>query len=156
MSATTSSGKWRAPARSRIVVCGCAPDRTRRAAIRSPPARVTPVTAPPATSIDATPAAGDFDRRHLRAGAHLCAVRAGGAGEREADRAHAASHVGPGPAGAVEPAMEQVVRGARGARPGPDSHDARRREAALQGVVLEPLVEEVADRHRHEPDQLVR
>jgi hypothetical protein len=55
MSATTSSGKCSAPARSRTVVCGCAPESTTGARSSSPSSSVTPVTAPPAlTSIEAT------------------------------------------------------------------------------------------------------
>jgi hypothetical protein len=100
-------------------------------------------------------AAGDVDRRHRRTRPDGRAVRLGGAREREADRA---AHMAPRAARPVERAelvVEQVVRGARRARPGPYADDAGRRDAALERVVLEPLVEQVADRHRHQPVQLV-
>ena len=75
-----------------------------------------------------------------------------------ADRAHAADHLAPGARHAVELAervVEQVVGGARGARAGPDADDAGRGERALEPVVLEPVVEQVADRHREDADQVV-
>ena len=51
--------------------------------------------------------------------------------------------------------MQQVVRGSRGARPGPHAHHAGGGEGALDGVGLEPLVEQVAHRHGHHPKELV-
>jgi len=54
MSRTTSPGKWDAPASSRTVVRGCAPDTTSAASIRSPDSSVTPVTRPSRTSIERT------------------------------------------------------------------------------------------------------
>ena len=54
MSRATSSGKCSAPARSRIVVLGWAPEATIGARISSPSARVTPTTRPSRTSIEAT------------------------------------------------------------------------------------------------------
>ena len=40
-------------------------------------------------------------------------------------------------------------------RAGPDADDAGRGDRALEGVVLEVVVEEVGDRHREHPDHLV-
>ena len=56
MSSATSSGKFSAPARSRTVVFGCAPEATIGARSSSPSASVTPTTAPLRTSIEATSA----------------------------------------------------------------------------------------------------
>jgi hypothetical protein len=66
--------------------------------------------------------------------------------------------VAPRAADAVELAelvVEQVVGGAGRARPGPHADHAGRGVGALDRVVLEPVVEQVADRHRQQPEQLV-
>ena len=51
--------------------------------------------------------------------------------------------------------MQEVVGRPGGPRPCPDAHDAGRCDRSLQPVVLEPVVEEVADRHGEDPDQVV-
>ncbi len=97
-------------------------------------------------------AAGDVDRRHRRVRAHHgtegpCAGR-----DRLRDRAHAAAHVAPRTPYAVQFAefvVQQVVGRAGRARAGPHADHAGRRVRALERVVLEPVVEQVADRHRH-------
>ena len=50
--------------------------------------------------------------------------------------------------------VQQVVGGARRARSGPDADHAGRADRALQLVGLEPVVEQVAHRHRHHAEQL--
>ena len=108
---------------------------------------MTPVVRPPETSIDAT-------------GASVRIVRAVGARARRdrlGDRAHAAAHVAPGALDAVdltERVVQEVVGGARGVRAGPDADDAARGVGALQLVGLEVVVEQVADGHRHQPEDL--
>ena len=117
--------------------------RAARAASRRS-SSVTPVTRPPSTSIEATARAG-ADRR---AGG----ARAGG--DRLGDRAHAAAHVAPG---AAARRRARRARGAAGCRrcpgvrgPGPHADHAGRGVGALERVVLELVVEQVADRHRHD------
>ena len=148
MSSATSSGKCSAPARSRMVVFGWAPEATIGARISSPSASVTPIARPSRTSIEATGGAG----------ADLGARRLGRARDRLADRAHAADHLAPSARDSVDLAervVEQVVGGARRARPGPDADHAGRGDRALEPVVLEPVVEQVGDRHREDADQVV-
>ena len=104
------------------------------------------------------PAVADVDRGDLGVGADLGAGRLGRAGDRLADRAHAADHLAPSARDAVDLAervVEQVVRGARRARPGPDADHAGRGDRALEPIVLEPVVEQVGDRHREDADQVV-
>ena len=150
MSSTTSSGKCSAPTRSSTVVFGCAPESTIGARDRlavgerdagdaavarrrsTPPPRPVRTTAPSARALPAS---------------------------ASRDRAHAAAHVPPRAADAVELAelvVEQVVGGAGRARAGPHADHAGRRVRALQRVVLEPVVEQVADRHRHHAVELVQ
>ena len=98
------------------------------------------------------------DRAHGGAGAHDRAERLGAARDRHRDRAHAALHVPPQPRDAVDLAqrvVEQVVRGARRARPRPHPDHPGRRGRALEEVVLEPVVEQVAHRHRHHAVEVV-
>ena len=52
----------------------------------------------------------------------------------------------------AELVVQQVVRGARRARAGPHADHAGRGVGALERVVLEPVVEQVADRHRHDAE----
>jgi hypothetical protein len=56
MSRTTSSGKCSPPVSPRTVVRGCVPEATSGARISSPLSSVTPLTRPPDTSIERTPA----------------------------------------------------------------------------------------------------
>ena len=127
---------------------GCAPETTSGARTSSPLSRVD--------AGDATIA--DVDRAHRRAGADRRAARLGAPRERLADRADPALHVAPGARDAVQLAevvVEQVVRGAGCPRSRPDAHHARRCDRALDGIGLEPVVEQVAHGHRHHPEQLV-
>ena len=126
---------------------GCAPDITSGARSVSPLASVTPVTRPPV----------DVDRGDRRAGADRRPGGARAGGDRLGDRAHAAAHVAPGALHAVDLAervVQQVVGGARRVGPGPDADDAARGVGALELVGLEVVVEQVADRHRHEPEDV--
>ena len=104
-------------------------------------------------------AVAHVDRGHGRAGADDRAVRARAAGQRVRDRSHPAAHVAPRAADAVELpqlVVQQVVGRARRARAGPHADDAGGRVRALERVVLEPVVEQVADRHRHHAVELVQ
>ncbi len=104
------------------------------------------------------PAVADVDRDDLGVGAHR---RAGGlcrARDGLADRPHPADHLAPDTRHAVELAervVQQVVGGAGRSRAGPDADHAARGDRALHRVVLEPVVEQVADRHGEDPDQVV-
>ena len=129
---------------------GCAPEITTPARVScSPDSSVTPVVAP----------AAHVDRAHrprptrtsapcasaLRASAWLMAPMP-------------PLHVAPRALHAVQLAervVQQVVGGARRARAGPNADHAGRADGALERVGLEPVVEQVADRHRHHAEQLV-
>ena len=79
-------------------------------------------------------------------------------GDRHRDRSHSSDYLTPDAAHAVhlaEGVVEQVVSGAGRPRTGPDPDHAGRGDRALEPVVLEPVVEQVADRHREDPDQVV-
>ena len=88
-------------------------------------------------------------------GADLGAVLAGGVRDRVGDRAHAALLEAPVAQVAVAHVADRVVRhhvgGARLVRAGPGPDHAVDRERALDLRRLEPVVEQVGDRHRHQP-----
>ena len=91
------------------MVFGWAPEATIGARISSPSASVTPIV---------RPSRRRSTRRRRRSGSRR--PRLGRAGERLADRAHAADHLAPAagdPVDLAERVVEQVVRGARGAGP---------------------------------------
>ena len=148
MSRTTSSGRCSAPTMSSIVRRGWAPERTsgRRDGLA-------------ALQGDAGDAPGaHVDGGDRGAGADDRADGAGAGGDRLGDRAHPAAHVAPHAAHAVELAqlvVEEVVGGPRAARAGPHADHPGGRVGALQRVVLEPLVEQVAHRHRQHAVELV-
>ena len=131
-----------------MVVLGWAPEATIGARISSPSARVTPTTRPSRTSIEATGAP-------VRISAPAAS----------AERAIAwliapmpPDHLAPAardPVDLAERVVEQVVGGARRARAGPDADHAGRGDRALEPLVLEPVVEQVGDRHREDADQVV-
>ena len=89
------------------------------------------------------------------AGADLGAVLAGGVRDRVGDRAHAALLEAPVAQVAVADVADGVVRhhvgGAGLVRTGPGPDHAVDRERALDLRRLEPVVEQVGDRHRHQP-----
>ena len=89
------------------------------------------------------------------AGADLGAVVPGGAGDRVGDRAHAALLEAPVAQVAVADVADRVVRhhvgGARLVGPGPGADHAVDRQRALDLRRGEPVVEQVGDRHRHQP-----
>ena len=129
------------------VVFGWAPEATIGARSSSPSARVTPTRG----------RRGRRSRRpRRRCGSRRPPPRP--SGDRLGDRAHPADHVAPGardPVELPERVVEQVVGGARGVRAGPDADHAGRGDRALERVVLEPVVEQVGDRHREDADQVV-
>ena len=99
----------------------------------------------------------DVDRGHRRTGADRRPGSARAGGDRLGDRAHAAAHVAPGALHAVDLAervVQQVVGGPRRVGTGPDADDAAGGVGALELVGLEVVVEQVADRHRHEPEDV--
>ena len=103
-------------------------------------------------------AIADVDRGDLGTGEDFRPRALGRAGDRLADRAHAADHLAPGaldPAALAERVVEQVVGGAGRPRAGPDADDAAGGGRALEPVELEVVVEQVADRHREHADELV-
>ncbi len=113
-----------------------------------PMSSVTPLTRPPLTSIEATAASVRITAPDARA---LAAI--------DSEIAPMPPRTWPhSPTIAVElaePVVQEVVGGARGARPRPDADDARRRHRALDHVGLEPLLEQLADRHRHHAVELL-
>ncbi len=100
-------------------------------------------------------AGGDGDLGDRRAGPDRDPVGAGRAGDRVRDRAHPALGEAPGAEAAVAHVADRVVRhhvggaGLVGAGPGAD-HPVDR-ERALDLRRGEPVVEQVGDRHRHQP-----
>ena len=131
------------------MVFGWAPEATIGARISSPSASVTPTIRPSRTSIGRDLGVG-ADRRRPAASA-------------ERAIAWLIAPIPPitwpqTPGDAVELAervVQEVVGGAGRARARPDADHAARGDRALDRVVLEPVVEQVADRHREDPDQVV-
>ena len=145
MSVTKSSGRFDRPTWSRNAVRGCRLVTTTLA-----------VSCWPFSS--STPAARPFFEHDLAdpgVGADLGAGLAGGPADGVGDRAHAALLEAPVAQVAVAHVADGVVRhhvggaGLVGAGPGPDH--AVDRERALDLRRLEPVVEQVGDRHRHQP-----
>ena len=148
MSSATSEGKFEAPARSRMVVLGWAPEATMGARWTVPSARVTPVTRPPVESIEATSASVWIVAPAARALEAIASEIAPMPPITWPQRADVAVEL-------AERVVEQVVGGARGVGAGPDADHAGRGDRALEVVVLEERVEHVADGHREDPDQLL-
>src|SRR6202035_3701155 len=100
-------------------------------------------------------ARGDGDLDDAGAGPDRDAERPGGAGDRGGDRAHAALGEAPAAKAAVADVTDRVVRHHVGgawlvrARPGADH--AVDGEGALDLRASEPVVQQVGDRHRHQP-----
>ena len=100
-------------------------------------------------------AVADQDLAYFRAGADLGAVLAGGAGDRVGHGAHAALLEAPVAQVPVADVTDRVVRhhvgGAGLVRAGPGADHAVDRERPLDLRRLEPVVEQVGDRHGHQP-----
>ena len=96
----------------------------------------------------------DDDLLHAGPRADLAPERLGGRPDRAADAAHPALLEPPGAEVAVadvpDRVMEHHVGGARLVRTGPRPDHAVHREHALDGIGLEPVVEQIGDAHREQ------
>jgi hypothetical protein len=102
--------------------------------------------------------AGDQHALDPGAGAHGGAELLGRAADRVGDRAHAALREAPAAEVAVADVPDRVVGhhvgGARRVRPRPGADHAVDRQARLDLLGLEPVVEQVADAHGHQPGRV--
>ena len=142
---TKLGGRWTGSSRPRKVRRGSAPETTAFAAISSPLARATPVTAPCFTRI-----CGDF-----RAGANFRAGFFRGSGHRGGERAHAAARVSGVPhrirVGCG--AQQQKSRGAGGPRAERGAENSARGDDGAEQIRFEKFGDEIRDGHGSPADQ---
>ena len=146
ISCSNSGSRLPGSRRSRKVTLASAEDRTTEASISSPLSSATPVARP---LLDDDPGDG-------RLGADLRAQGLGRTGDRVGHAAGAALGDAPGAEGAVDLAhvvVQQHVRGTGRPDALVGADDPRRGHRGLERVRLEPLLEEVRGRHRHQLDE---